>query len=80
MIALGDIDAAALGNVIWASLVAGIVIIGTFVAGLYGLTRSAELRRAGRAGAAVPYALLAAAGLTLFAAAVVIGFTIMINK
>jgi hypothetical protein len=77
---LGDIDATALGNVIWVSLIAGTVITGTFVAGLYGLTRSADLRRAGRAGAAVPYAVLAAAGLTLFAAVVVIGFTIMINK
>jgi hypothetical protein len=76
---LAAIDTDALVKVVYASLIAGTVIVGTYVLALYGATRYVERRRA-RSGAAIVFAALGVLGLAGFLAAVVLGFVVMINK
>jgi hypothetical protein len=77
---LASIDTTALGKVVLASLVGGIVIIGAYSVALYAGTRAAEVRRDGRAGAATLYGVISILGLVVFVAAVVVGVIVMTTK
>lgn len=75
---LGAVDFHALGNVIWASFVAGVGVTVLFSIVIYGLDRADEERRAGNG--AARYMALATVTMVVFAGAVVYGVTIMLNK
>jgi hypothetical protein len=74
------IDFHSLFNVIWASLLGGVGVSVLFSYVILGWTRATDARRDGREGAAVGYSALAIVLLLVFAAAVVIGVTIMLRK
>jgi len=71
MIGFADaiVDWGKIGQLIWVSLVAGVGVTGVFSIVVVGTTRSGELRREGRGGAATVYGVLATiAGLVCLAA------------
>lgn len=72
--------ASALLKMFYSSLLAGVGVSAVFSAAVYGAIRSSDMRRAGRGGAAVAYAALAAAGLLLSAAAIVYGLVLVAHK
>lgn len=74
------IDFHGLFQVIWVSIVASISCTVLFSSAVYGLARAGEARRGGRGTAAVAYGTLAAVALVVFAAAVVLGVAVMLNK
>jgi hypothetical protein len=74
------IDFHGLFQVIWVSIVASISSTVLFSSAVYGLARAAEARRGGRGTAAAAYGTLAAVALVVFAAAVVLGVAVMLNK
>jgi hypothetical protein len=75
---LGVVDFHALGNVIWASFVAGVGVTVLFSIAIYGFGRADEQRRSGHA--ATAYVALAVVAMVVFAAAVVYGVAVMLNK
>ena len=77
---LGAVKAGDIFEVIWASLLAAVVVSTTFSLVVLGMARSTEAARAGRGTAAVAYAGLAVLALAAFAAAVVFGVQIMLTK
>jgi hypothetical protein len=77
---IAKIDTHALLQVIYGSALAVVAITTAFAVLLYGLVRSADLRREGHSGASARYAVLAGLGLAGFAAAVVYGFFIILQK
>jgi hypothetical protein len=77
---LAVVEVGQIFEVIWVSLVAGVGITVAYSFVVYGTSRSAEARRAGRGGAAVAYGGLALAFLLVFAAAIVLGVQIMLSK
>jgi hypothetical protein len=79
-VAASAVDWGALGEVVVASLVAGIGITFCFSLAIVGATRFSELRRDGRGGSALFYAALGLAGLAATVAAVVIGIVVMTTK
>ena len=60
------VDWAALGQVIWVSLVAGVAVTAIFSVALLGGTRAGEARRASRGGAPSGYGALAALAALAF--------------
>jgi Na+/H+-dicarboxylate symporter len=76
----GLIDTAALAKMLYASLIAGVSIAVVFSIAILGATRSSDMRRANRTGAATAYAVLAVVGLTLSAAIVVYGLILVARK
>ena len=67
-------------DVIWISLVAGIVVTAAFGFVVRESARSAEARRAGESGSAALHATLAVLFFVAFAAFVVVGLVIMLRK
>ena len=74
------VDTTALLKLIVASLAAGIAVAVVFSLVVLGATRSSDLRRTGRSGAATGYAVLAAACGLLSAAIVVYGIYLVAHK
>jgi hypothetical protein len=66
-------------EVIAVSLVIGVGVTGLFATVIHASSRAAEARRTGDA-AAVLYGIVAALALTLFAAVVVFGITVILQK
>ena len=80
MIAADIIDGGALLQVIWVSIVAGLVLVGAMALTIIGFTRAGQERREHRAAAAGGYFAAAIAGSGVIAAAVVLGVAIMLHK
>ena len=74
------IDFHALGQVIWVSLVAGIGVTVLFSVVIWGADKAGDARRGGQDGQALAYGVLAVAAMVVFAAAVIIGVAVMLNK
>ncbi len=74
------IDIHVLGQVIGASLIAGIGITAIFGLVIYGGTRFADMRREGRSFGALAFATFAATGFAAFIGAVVLGIVVMASK
>ncbi len=70
---LASVDTGALLKVLYSSLVAGVGVAVVFSLAVLGATRSADMRRAGRSGAATGYAALAGLAILLSGAIVVYG-------
>jgi hypothetical protein len=77
---LAAVQASELIEVVWVSLVAGVLVTTLFSLVVLGGGRSAEARRAGRGTAATVYASLAAAAFLVFAALVIFGVNVMLSK
>ncbi len=78
MIAAVDTDA--LVELMWAAPLAVLTVTVSWGLVVIGVTRSAEARRDGRAGAAAAYGTVALAGAAIFMTAVVLGLIIMVSK
>lgn len=76
----GAINTHALLKMAYSSLLAGVGVTVVFSIAILGATRSSEMRRAHRAGAATAYAALAAAGLLLATATVIYGLILVAHK
>ena len=74
------VDSAALLELAWAAPVAAITVVTAWGLVVYGTTRAGEARRDGRNAAAVLHVAMAAAGLALFVAAIVVGLIVMTAK
>ena len=77
---LAVIDFHGLFQLIWVSIVASISATVLFSSAVFGLARADEARRGGRGTAAAAYGTLAVVSLVVFAAAVVLGVVVMLNK
>jgi hypothetical protein len=77
---LAAIELSQLVKVVWVSLVSCIVVTTAFALVVRESARSAEARRAGDSGAAALHATLAAVFLAAFAAIVVVGLIIILQK
>jgi hypothetical protein len=73
------VDGEALIDATAASLVAGVTVTFAASTAIYGLVTFAERRREGREAAALGAALIAFAGLLVFAGAIGAGLYVMIN-
>ena len=80
MIAGDVIDGGALLQVIWVSLVAGLVLVGAMSLAIVGFARASHERREGRAAAAGTYFAAAVAGSGVIVGAVVLGVAVMLHK
>jgi hypothetical protein len=77
----GDIiDGGALLQVIWVSLVAGLVLVGAMSLAIIGFARAGHERREGNAAAAGTYFAAAVAGSGVIVGAVVLGVAVMLHK
>ena len=74
------IDTTALLKMFYSSLLAGVGVAVVFSIAILGATRSADLRRTNRTGAATAYAVLAGLGLLLSVAIVVYGLVLVVHK
>jgi hypothetical protein len=74
------VDWDALIQVIWVSLVAGVGVTVLFSLVIFGFGRAGEARRSGDESSALAYGALAVLAMVVFAAAVVFGVTVMLNK
>ena len=77
---IAEIDTDALLELVWAAPLAVLAVTVSWGLVINGVTRSAEARREGRAGAAGAYAVVAIVGAALFTTAVVLGLIIMLSK
>jgi hypothetical protein len=77
---LAEVQVSHLFEVIWASLVAGVLITVAFSFVVLGSARHAEARRAGHRVAALAYGTLATLAFAAFAAGVVYGVHVMLAK
>jgi hypothetical protein len=76
----GVVKAGDILEVIWASLLAGVVVTAAFSFVVLGSARSAQARRSGEGRASVLYASLAAVAMLAFLALVALGLQIMLSK
>lgn len=74
------LDAGALLEVVWVSLVAGIGVTAVFSLALLGGTRSGEARRGGAGAAATGYAALAVLAGLAFVAGVGFGVNVLVGR
>jgi hypothetical protein len=74
------IDTTGLGEVILYALVAGVGVTVVFALAVFGVTRSTDMRRAGRAGTATLYGVLAAVTGTATFAAIAYGIYLVQKK
>lgn len=74
------VDFHALLEVVYASLLLGLLVAVSFSAILYGAIRSMDSRREGRAAPAAGFAVVAAVAATGLAAIVVYGFNVIVSK
>ena len=77
---LAAVKAGDIFEVIWVSIVAGVLVTVAYSFVVVGTARSAAARRAGRGNAALAYGGLAVLALAAFTAAVVLGLHIMLSK
>ena len=77
---LAAVDFHALGQVIWVSFAAGIGVTVLFSLVIFGLGRAGEARRSGDGSSAAGYLALTTVAALLFAAVVVFGVVVMLNK
>lgn len=77
---LAEIDTAALFEVIWVSIVAGIGVTTVYSIVIYAASRASEARRDGHAALSAVFGGLAILALIAFLAGVGIGVTIMLSK
>lgn len=80
VLVLAEIEWSKIVQVLWAAPLAGIGITILFSIGLLGSTRAAEASRAGNGGTATAYGVLAALAFVAFAAGVVFGVSVILNK
>jgi hypothetical protein len=74
------VDWGQLGELVWASAVAGIAVSAVFSTLIVGLTRASDCRRRGRDAAATAYLALAALAALAFAGGVVFGISVIVSK
>ena len=77
---LAAIDTDALLQLAWVAPLATLAVSVTFSIVIHGVARSNDSRRAGKAGAATAYGVLAAVAAVAFAAAVIFGVLIITSK
>ena len=77
---LGVVKAGDIVEVVWVSLVAGVLVCFAYALVVLGTARSAEARRSGKGAAAVAFGALAAIALAACAGAVVFGVQTMLSK
>jgi hypothetical protein len=79
---LGDsvVDWAAIGDVIWASLLGGVLVTAAFAVGLYGAIRAFDARRGGHLVLAYGYWAMMVVGLGLVVASMVFGIVVIAHK
>jgi len=77
---LASIDAGALLKMFYASLAAGVGVAVVFSVAIMGATRSSDLRRTGRTGAATAFAALAVVGIVLATGIVAYGMVLVAHK
>lgn len=77
---IASIDVAALAKMFYSSLAAGVGVAIVFSIAIFGATRSSDMRRSGRSGAATAYAALGVVGLILAAGIVVYGLILVAHK
>ena len=80
MIADPIVDWGALLEVVWTSLLAGILGTALFAMAIFGATRAMDLRQNGNAVAATAYGVLTAIALLAVGVAVVLGIIVMTQK
>jgi hypothetical protein len=74
------VDAGALVKMLYASVLAGLSVAVVVSVAILGATRSADMRRANRGGAATAYVVLAAVGIVLVTAIVVYALILVARK
>ena len=74
------IDTHALLKLAYSSLIAGVAVAVVFSVAILGATRSGDMRRAQRGGAAAAYAALAVAGVIGSVAIIVVGLILVAQK
>jgi hypothetical protein len=74
------VDAGALVKMLYSSLLAGLSVSLVVSLAIYGATRSSDMRRLNRGGAATAYAVLALIAAALTAALVVYGLILLTRK
>jgi hypothetical protein len=74
------IDTHAAWQAVWTASVAGVGVSVVFSLAVFGTTRSADLRRADRGGAAAAYAVLALIGLAATLGAIAYAITLITTK
>jgi hypothetical protein len=74
------VDAGALVKMLYSSLLAGLSVSIVVSLAIYGVTRSSDMRRLHRGGAATAYAVLALVAAVLTAALVVYGLILLTRK
>ena len=74
------IDTTALLKLFYSSLLAGVGVAIVFSVAILGVTRSSDMRRENRTGAATIYAVIAAVGLLVAMAIVVYGLILVARK
>ena len=77
---LANVQAGDIIEVVWVSLLAGAFVTTVYSFVVLGLARSAEAARNGHGAVALLYAGLAVVAFAAFAATVVLGLNIMLNK
>lgn len=77
---LAAIDAGALLKMFYSSLLAGVGISVVVAVAILGATRSADMRRDDRSGAATAYAVLAGVGVAVAIGVVVYGLILVARK
>jgi hypothetical protein len=77
---LAAVKAGDLLEVVWVSLVAGVIVCIAFALVVLGGARSAESRRVGRGTAAMAYGALAVLAFAAFGGAVIYGLHVMLAK
>ena len=77
---LAEIDTKGLLELAWVAPLATLAVAVTFSLVIHGVARSSDSRRAGKAGVATAYGVLAVVAGLAFAAAVVFGVLIITSK
>jgi len=77
---LGVVKAGDIVEVVWVSLVAGVLVCFAYALVVLGTARSAEAQRSGNGPAALAFGALAVVALAAFAGAVVFGVQTMLSK
>jgi hypothetical protein len=80
MLPVAAVEFVKLLEVVWISLIAGVVVTAAFALVVRESARSAEARRAGEGGAAALHAALALLFFAAFAVIVVYGLVVMLTK
>jgi hypothetical protein len=79
-VVIGAVKASDIVEVVWVSLLAGVLVCVSYALVVLGTARSSEARRSGKGTAALAFGVLAALALAACAAAVVFGVHVMVSK